>query len=69
MALEPDELDRAAQLTQENTDRAINEICQQVSSIDTRNPLGRCWNCGETIGHDRRWCDAHCRDDWSREFE
>jgi RNA polymerase-binding transcription factor DksA len=30
------------------------------------NESGICWNCGEHIGTERRWCDANCRDDWDR---
>ena len=26
-------------------------------------PIGECYNCGEHLDGDRRWCDADCRDD------
>lgn len=28
-----------------------------------KQSTGECWNCGEPL-KDRRWCDAHCRDEW-----
>ena len=27
-------------------------------------PVGQCYNCGETLRGDLRWCDADCREDW-----
>lgn len=29
-------------------------------------PTGECLNCGESLAPGVRWCDAGCRDDWSR---
>jgi hypothetical protein len=69
MTIEPDKLDEAASLTQENTDRAVSNIRVAAKAIDTRNPLGTCWNCGDVTGHERRFCDADCRDDWNRDYE
>jgi hypothetical protein len=25
---------------------------------------GQCYNCGEVVSGDRRWCDSECRMDW-----
>lgn len=29
-------------------------------------PTGSCYNCGEAVLSDARWCDADCRDDWQK---
>ena len=29
-------------------------------------PTGDCYNCGEILEGDRRWCDADCRDEYDR---
>lgn len=29
---------------------------------------GKCLNCEEPLPHERRWCDAGCRDMWLREW-
>lgn len=29
-------------------------------------PCGYCYNCGETLTGDARFCDTDCRDDWER---
>lgn len=26
--------------------------------------IGRCYNCDELLGDDRRWCDEDCKADW-----
>ena len=54
--------DLAAQHEEMMRDKAINIIRKKASSIDTSNPTGLCWTCGDYIGHERRWCDADCRD-------
>lgn len=30
-------------------------------------PTGECLICGAPLKDGRRWCNAHCRDDWQRE--
>jgi len=59
-----DILDHAANVTTEAAARAIARISAQAKAIDTSNPSGECWNCGEEIGTKRRWCDSECRDYW-----
>jgi len=54
--------DLAAQHEEMARNKAIDGIRRQAASIDTSNPTGLCWTCGEFIGHSRRWCDAECRD-------
>lgn len=27
---------------------------------------GKCLNCGQALPRRMRWCDAGCRDDWTR---
>lgn len=60
--MDADNLDHAATVTQEATDRSINAIRQQAAKIDISNPSGECLFCGESVGVDRRWCDSECRD-------
>ena len=54
--------DLAAQHEEMARNKAIDGIRRQAASIDTSNPTGLCWTCGDYIGHGRRWCDADCRD-------
>ena len=35
--------------------------------INTANPIGTCWHCGEKTGKERRWCNADCCSDWERD--
>ena len=43
-------------------EKSIANIRKEAAKIDTSNPTGLCWNCGDYIGYHRRWCDADCRD-------
>lgn len=29
-------------------------------------PCGQCYNCGEVLSGNLRFCDAECREDWER---
>lgn len=40
------------------------QINKARASVNTTNPLGKCWYCGDKIGTSRRWCDAECCKDW-----
>lgn len=62
MATEEGNTDLAAQHEEMMRDKAIIIIRSKASAIDTSNPTGLCWTCGDYVGHARRWCDADCRD-------
>jgi hypothetical protein len=64
MTVEADNLDQASRVTQEFADREVRRISAEAAKIDTTNPSGECLFCYEPTGHDRRWCDAECRDLW-----
>ena len=49
-ATEREELDRAIALQQRKPGGPV--------------PCGQCYNCGEVVTGDRRWCDQECREDW-----
>lgn len=63
MATEEGNTDLAAQHEEMMRDKAIGIIRKKAANIDTSNPTGSCWNCGDYVGHSRRWCNADCRDD------
>lgn len=57
----------------DDADRANKdwEVYQKNISVNLKKeaePTGYCLYCHEPL-HDKRkrWCDAHCRDDWQRE--
>ena len=29
-------------------------------------PIGKCYNCEESLGDEHLFCDADCRDDWQK---
>jgi len=62
MPTEEENTDLAALHEEMMRDKAINIIRKKALAIDTSNPTGLCWTCGEYVGHARRWCDASCRD-------
>lgn len=62
MPTEEENTDLAALHEEMMRDKAINIIRKKALAIDTSNPTGLCWTCGEYVGHGRRWCDASCRD-------
>jgi hypothetical protein len=62
MATEEGNTDLATQHEEMMRDKVITIIRSKASAIDTSNPTGLCWTCGDYIGHGRRWCDADCRD-------
>ena len=62
MATEEGNTDLAAQHEEMMRDKAIGIICRKAANIDTTNPTGLCWTCGEYVGYSRRWCNAECRD-------
>ncbi len=62
MATEEGNTDLASLHEEMMRDKAIALICREASKIDTTNPTGLCWTCGEFIGYKRRWCDKDCAD-------
>ena len=48
-------------------DKAISIIRKKALAIDTSNPTGLCWTCGEYTGYGRRWCDKDCADSYEGE--
>jgi hypothetical protein len=62
MATEEGNTDLASLHEEMMRDKAIALICREASKIDTTNPTGLCWLCGEFIGYKRRWCDKDCAD-------
>lgn len=62
MATEEGNTDLASLHEEMMRDKAIALICREASKIDTSNPTGLCWLCGEFIGYKRRWCDKDCAD-------
>jgi len=62
MASEEGNTDLASLHEEMMRDKAIALICREASKIDTTNPTGLCWTCGEFIGYKRRWCDRDCAD-------
>jgi RNA polymerase-binding transcription factor DksA len=62
MSTEEGNTDLAALHEEMIREKSIAAIRKEAAKIDTSNPTGLCWNCGEYIGYTRRWCDADCRD-------
>lgn len=59
--LRPDQSDRAT---------AMEEL-RRRAALSVRRPsgppaIGECYNCGERLHGDMRWCDANCREDWEK---
>ena len=62
MAIEEGNTDLASLHEEMMRDKLIAVICREAAKIDTSNPTGLCWTCGEFIGYKRRWCDKDCAD-------
>lgn len=48
-------------------DRAEREEALRRRYTEVKPTLpatGKCYNCGEELEGEKRWCDAACRDDW-----
>lgn len=57
-----DEVDRA----QIEIEHAMLDRMAAVRGRMEACAIGVCLNCGESLSEGMRWCDAGCRDDWSR---
>ena len=58
-----DELDMAQ-------DAIDGEVTKRIAAARRQESIpatGFCLNCGEALKEGLRWCDADCRDDWSRQ--
>ncbi len=67
MTTEADDLDHAANMTLEATNREIRRLRAEAEKVDTSNQSGLCWFCDAETGNGRRWCDTGCRDDWEKD--
>lgn len=52
-------------------DRAQKRIDIQLEeALQHREPeltaKGQCYNCNEPLPHNKKFCDADCRDDWEK---
>lgn len=57
-----DEADRA----QIEIEHALMDRMAALRGRSEAVAIGVCLNCGERLTQGVRWCDAGCRDDWSR---
>ena len=59
-----DNLDRSSIEEQRALDRAL-----AVRKPTGPQSCGKCLNCFEPLPSEQRWCDADCREDWSKRNE
>ena len=57
-----DEADLASDTAQFMLDIALKN--NRAAGLRINNPSGLCLNCGAVTGHEKRWCDNDCRDDY-----
>lgn len=57
-----DNADKAA----DYTERMVQAGIAAAQNTPTIAATGTCLECGEPQPHDRRWCDADCRDTWEQ---
>lgn len=57
-----DEADKA----QQQVEKALQVVLSHVDTRPTVLATGYCLNCAEPLHPPQRWCDAACRDDWSK---
>lgn len=55
-----DDADKTAERMEH--EEKLRRLSTQAPAIE---PTGFCLNCDEPLT-EGRWCDAHCRDDWSK---
>ena len=60
----PDDADIASRHIEVDLARAMRQSLQPIGP----EPTGRCYYCDEVVGDEERWCNAQCRDDWSKEL-
>jgi hypothetical protein len=59
-----DQFDRASALEEKERNDAIAAARADKEHLP---PTGYCYYCGEGVRGGRRFCDAHCRDDYDEE--
>lgn len=59
-----DDVDASNERQQREAPLLIEASKKPVGPVAT----GRCLYCDEIVGDTMRWCDAGCRDGWSREL-
>jgi RNA polymerase-binding transcription factor DksA len=57
-----DEADVANDRLEKILQARIEEAQWQLNNVTSGT--GECWNCGEEVDANRRWCNAECREDW-----
>lgn len=62
-----DTADEADRIFSAINEKRIAVIRQHAAKIDTSNPSGDCWHCGESIGVERRFCNRDCADGWEKD--
>lgn len=48
----------------ERAEQFLNHSIHSVKKPSVPEATGECFNCGDIILNDVRWCDADCRNDW-----
>jgi hypothetical protein len=55
-----------ADLSQQRMERELELAMMARKRQPEMPPTGSCYNCGEAVIADARWCDNACRDDWEK---
>lgn len=58
----PDQFDLASE-----QEEKFKDIAKQYRLPEGPPATGTCYNCGDTLAEGHRWCNAECRDDWTRQ--
>lgn len=59
--------DMASELTDLQIEEALQKQKEKARIERSRMPfIGKCYNCDEHIGESAHFCDAGCREDWTR---
>lgn len=59
--------DMASELTDLQIEEALQKQKEAARIERSRMPfIGKCYNCDEHIGESAHFCDAGCREDWTR---
>lgn len=63
-----DEADRADHHINSTIELGVM-AARKKANIDTSNSSGECWECGEEVGNDRRWCSFEHMKLWEQNNE
>lgn len=55
-----DEIDKG----NETAEQTLRLQIAQARLVRSLLPVGRCYNCDESVDHNRLFCDADCREDY-----